>query len=116
MPVYSYPYFNSSLSSTATLVIGARVRLKSIKIRNPNTTEVFVQVFDAVTAASVTVGSTQPKQSFPVIAGDGTNSGLTAEEFEVPIGFEGIVIAATTTPAGSSAPSQGLAVNILYHY
>ena len=74
-----------------------------------------MQLFDLPTAG-VTVGTTTPKQSYLIPAGDGTNSGA----FENDFGAEGmdfqiaITYACTTTATGSGDPTTGLTVNLVY--
>jgi hypothetical protein len=70
----------------------------------------WVQVFDAL-AASVTLGTTPPKYAFPVAAG----ASLLRDYGIFGVGCStGLVVAATTTPTGSTAPATGLTAMVLY--
>ena len=87
-----------------------------LHIINPNTAQAFLQLFD-VAAASVTVGTTTPKLSFLIPAGDGTNSGGFERSFDPPLHFSAnaITYACTTTATGNGDPTTGLTVNIQFH-
>lgn len=110
------PYTNGAL--TATVVdVSTRCEgiLKGLQAYNPNTSDVWVQVFK-VAAASVTLGTTTPVLSFLVPKGDGTNRGAYVDDFVAGISLGGVAVsvAATTTRAGSTAPSTAIEVNMQY--
>ena len=101
--------------NTAQSVVAKAGQIHYIHVVNPNSVDTYLQLFD-VAAASVTVGTTTPKLSFLVPAGNGTDSGGFTENFgEFPIHFENFVTyACTTTATGSGDPTTGLTVNIMY--
>lgn len=75
---------------------------------NPNSSAAYIQVFDALQASDVTLGTTDPKGTFGVPATSAANVELTR-------GLKmqnGIVIAVTTTAKGSTAPTTGLDLTI----
>lgn len=89
--------------------------LHYIHALNPNSVDVYLQLFDVV-AASVSVGTTTPKVSFLVPAGNGTDAGGFTENFgDYPVHFEtAITYACTTTATGGTDPTTGLTVNLMY--
>jgi hypothetical protein len=111
----SQPYFNSSVSSTATAVAVYPVRLFYVHAINADITDVFLQLFDA-SVANVTVGTTTPIQSWLIPGGiGGSNRGAFEESFSFPIQTNAaLTIAVTTTATGSSPPSIPLIVNLSY--
>lgn len=109
------PYTNATLTSTAVLV-SARTSpstpfLLLYNLSNPNSVTIYVQFFDSKTSAAVTVGTTAPLFWIAIPA----NSGVTdnALPFNIPFA-NGIVIAATTTPTGNTAPSSTIPVTLFY--
>lgn len=114
MPSPWTPQFDSSVGNTAQACKAAGGLLGGITVENPNTTQIFIQVFNAL-AADVTVGSTTPVFVFPIPAGDGTNSGIFAEFFGEGIQLTaGITYTATTTATGAGAPTTALKMSLLY--
>ncbi len=96
-------------NSNQVVKIGAG-RVYAIEASNSNTSNAFIQLFDALTA-NVTVGTTTPKLSFIVPA-----SGAMDKAFiDKPLVFNtGIIYACTTTATGNGDPTTGLVVNIQY--
>lgn len=88
--------------------------LKWVHISNPNTTDVFLQVFDA---SNPNVGTTTPTLSFCVPGGTGaSNRGVYNQEFG-PVGVTmstAITYTITTTASGSTAPGSACTVGIGY--
>jgi hypothetical protein len=84
---------------------------------NTNTTDVFIQVFDA-TPDKVTLGTTKPRFSWPVPGGSGPTNGAGWEEkfaADDEIEFNNaMTLAATTTPTGSSAPGTAVQATIYF--
>ena len=105
----SKTYSNLALSNTKDSVTTAKnKKLISVAIYNPSNAAAFIQFFDAL-AADVTVGTTTPE----FVIGIPTVRELVA--LIGPANFEtGIVVAATTTATGSSAPSAALQVALFY--
>lgn len=117
MPIasVSYPHFNASVTSTAELVRSGSLRLETLEVQNPNTVQIFIQMFDAAAASSVTVGTTTPTLSFLCVAGDGVNTGGTVKDFPKGVMFrDGLVIAVTTTATGSTNPTSAATVNLTF--
>src|SRR3990167_8780142 len=106
--------FDSDGDNTAQACKASDGYIYGIQVTNTNTADAYFQLFD-VAAASVTVGTTTPKLSFLVPAGDGTNAGAVDHFFGKPISFNtAITYACTTTATGNGDPTTGLTVNILY--
>lgn len=106
--------FDSSANNTAQAIKANSGRLYGIEISNPNTTDAYLQIFD-LTTGNVTVGTTTPKLSFLVPAGNGTRDGAMDKSFIIPITFStAITYACTTTATGSGNPSTALVVNFIY--
>jgi hypothetical protein len=99
----------TALSSTKATVSSAAGHFGGYMIYNPNTSVIYVQVFD-VASASVTVGTTTPTYVIPIPASAGANV-----EFTLGIAHAtAIVVAATTTATGSTAPGTALTGFFLY--
>lgn len=106
--------FDADGDNTAQAIKTGAGRLYLLEVQNPTDADAYIQLFDAATG-SVTVGSTTPKASFLVPAGDGTLDG--AFGFSLPIGMHfgtAITYACTTTATGSGDPATGLIVNAGY--
>ena len=109
-PVVWTPKLISSLGATATLVVGQPAKLAFIYCYNPQAAVSYLQIFDAATAASVSVGSTAPKLSLgiPTAQASGLGPALIGINF-----INGIVVASTTTATGASGATQ--ACNVAYN-
>jgi hypothetical protein len=102
----NYPYAATN-NGTATLVKAGRSDLFAIAVDNEDASARYVQLFDAVAAASVTLGSTAPTHSFRVPAsGSFVFTPPKAWPFQL-----GVVIAVTTTRAGATAVTTPANVN-----
>jgi hypothetical protein len=90
------------------LVKAGSTRLVTYNIHNPNAAVAFVQLLNSAAAATPVLGTTVPLAWFAVPAG-GVLDGAwaTSEPFNL-----GLVIAATTTPTGSTLVAAGLAVSL----
>lgn len=111
----SIPYYLATATATATLVRTGYLHLHSIEVENPNTSQVYIQLFDAAAATDVTLGTTTPTQTYAIPAGDGTENGVRTKHFESPLRFgSGLVFAVTTTRNGSTAPGTACPVNLTY--
>ena len=98
------PFYRSALTATAVLASPGITNLTGYNIANPNGATVFVQLFDAASAAAVTLGTTAPTLVLSIPA-SGVLDGTQAS----PVTFaNGLVVAATTTATGSSAPGTAL--------
>lgn len=88
-------------------------RLFYVHAINPNAADAYLQLFD-LPVASVTVGTTTPKQSFLIPAGGG-NAGAYESAWKNPIPFNNaITYAVTTSATGSGAPTSDIILNIHY--
>jgi len=112
----SYPFFKADQSGTAVLVHTGSTNITTLEAQNINTVDLFIQLFDAASASSVTVGTTTPNQSFVIPASDGTNRAATSKDWaDRGLMFRnGLVIAITTTATGSTSPGTACVVNISY--
>ena len=116
MATQSTPFFDAAVTAAVNVSTACRGRLMGFQAYNVNTTDAFLQVFN-VPAASVTLGTTTPIQSYLIPRGNATDRGGAAESF-LPDGLildgSAISIAATTTEAGSTTVTTGLEVNLQY--
>ncbi len=106
--------FDSDGNNTAQVIKTSAGTLYGLEVSNPNSADAFIQLFDLATG-SVTVGTTTPKISFFVPAGDGTLDGAMDKMFPVPMKFTtAITYACTTTTTGNTDPTIGLIVNAYF--
>lgn len=102
-------YRNTALQATKAAVKTSRGRVYGFHINNTNGSDAFVQLYDS-DADGVTVGTTTPTLTLTLKA----SSALT-QTFNPPIEFNAaLTVAATTTVTGSTDPTTGLLVQILY--
>lgn len=108
-------YFNAALTTAANVSTGCKGELWGYSAANLNTSDAWLQVFN-VPAASVTLGTTTPIQSFLIPKGNGTDRGAASEDYVTGLILDGsaISVAATTTEAGATPVTTGLEVNIRY--
>lgn len=110
------PYFNAAVTTATNVSTACRGKLHSFQAYNVNTADAFLQVFN-IAAASVTLGTTVPIQSFLIPRGNGTDRGGAGENFN-PEGLDldgsVISIAATTTETGLTTVTTGLEVNLQF--
>lgn len=99
----------TALTNTAQVIKGSAGKFGGYYIYNPNSSVAYVIVYD-VAAASVTVGTTNPKLVFCIPATGGANLEILAG---IPFGTA-MSVAATTTGGGSTAPSTALEAMIWY--
>jgi hypothetical protein len=100
------PYLASGLSTTVKTVKSSAGQLGMLQCWNSNSSQVYVQVFNA---ASVTLGSTTPLLSVPIGPASTGGLALTATGLQFSAA---IAIAATTTATGSAAPTTALDCNL----
>lgn len=101
----------TGLTTTLVQVKAARGNIDGLICVNPNAAIEYVQAFDSATTTGITLGTTAPKVFFPWSA-SGAQSLLAPAN---GIFFtNGIVIAATTTATGSTAPSSALNCNVVF--
>ena len=109
-------FFNAAVDeSPAVTVQAGRTLLFFVHVVNGDTTDCYLQCFDAL-LADVVVGTTTPKYSFLLPGGSGaSNHGAYAENFTAPLQFNaGLVIAVTTGATTNGAPTNDAVVNIGY--
>jgi hypothetical protein len=102
-------YYNAALLATKAVVKASPATLYGWQIHNTTAAVMYVQIFNKLTAA-VTVGTTVPDMAFGLAASGVLNSTL-------PIGIDlsiGLVVAATTTAGGLTAPATGAVVTLFY--
>ena len=98
-----------NLSTTLTVVKAVPVNLGGYNFSNPNAAIIYIQVFDAAATGAITLGTTTPIASIAIPAYGVTDSGPT---FTGGFAFlTGIVVAATTTPTGNTAPTTAINAN-----
>lgn len=103
------PYRNAALKATKQVVSSAKSRVYGLHVWNQDTSDTYLQFYDALTAG-VTVGTTTPTLTLVVPASSGIDKDTT-----IPWEFNtGIVVAATTTVGGSTNPTNGLLINLFY--
>lgn len=103
------PFRDASVTNIAEVLSAGPAHLHFVEVVNPNTSDVYLQLYD--TAGAVVVGTTVPALTLLVPAGDGSNNG--AREFSVAYGIQfilGIKYAVTTTQSGGAAPSSNCSV------
>jgi len=101
--------FDSDGDNTAQAIKAAAGELFDITVYNPNTSVVFVQIFN-VAAGSVTVGTTVPDYVIPVLA-----EGGTIKDWAKGASFDtAITYACTTTATGNGDPTTGLTLSATY--
>ena len=109
------PSFDSSVTATKEVLTASGTYLDFFEVQNPGAAQVFLQLFDALTA-NVTVGTTAPTLSLVVPAGTGTEDGARSELFSHPVHFRtGFIYAVTTTATGNTAPGTACKVNFVRH-
>jgi hypothetical protein len=103
------PYANGALTNTLVVAKASPALLCNYNISNTNTGTVFIQLFDAATTSGITLGVTAPKFIISVPSGNGVTDGL----FLPGLAFQnGVVMAVTTTPTGSTAPSSAVSISL----
>lgn len=106
--------FFPAITNAAFLLTSERCQLTFLDVSNPNTASAFLQIFDSASPSSITLGTTPPLFSIPIPKGaSGTDVGQKALTFARSVQFlNGICVAATTAPTGSSALGSAVGVNI----
>lgn len=102
------PFYRSNLAATAVAVATKPTYLSGYNVANSNSAIVYVQFFDAASAGAVTVGTTAPTMVLAV-PGNGVIDGIQIGQVAFQLG---IVVAATTTATGSTAPATALSATI----
>lgn len=107
------PYRSVAGNATAKLVAVGVVNLVTASVSSKNDEDNWLHVYDAAAAADVTVGTTTPKQSWPVTTSDNTHYAMTDIYLEEGLKFDlGLVFAVTKeADAGATAPDSNCVVN-----
>lgn len=107
MKALSPKFLLNVTNSPVSLRASSNVAIGAFNIVNPNAAISYVQLFDALAANAVTLGTTLPTAWLAVAANGVLSDSFPGNGVEFP---NGIVIAATTTPTGNTAPSSALNV------
>lgn len=112
----SIPYYQPTGNETLRLVKSGFTLLHDLEVENPNTSQMYIQLFDAAATSAVTLGTTTPAQTYVIPAGDGTENGVRTKEFgDAALRFGlGLVWAITTTRSGSTGPGTACPTNLRY--
>lgn len=112
----SQSYRNAALTNTKILVKGAGTAVTGWALYNVASDDAWVHLYNAAATADVTVGTTAPKHSLLVPAGDGTkyskevsDLGVILDDFPL-----GLVIVATKGVGNSTAPTSAVVANLRY--
>jgi hypothetical protein len=103
------PKLLNGLSTSLVAIKSSAGQLAMIEGFNPNTAQVYLQVFDN---ASPILGTTTPVLSVPIAPG--ATGGFSLSQTGVQFS-NAIVVAATTTATGSTAPSTAVDCNAVYN-
>lgn len=104
-------YRNNAVTNTLILVRSGQGTITGLIVNNPNASEAFLQIFDAASTGAVTLGTTVCDEPIKIPA----SGSITLWGTEVKTYFDnGLVIAATTTEGGSTAPASALSVVLRY--
>jgi hypothetical protein len=109
---YATTYVNVSLSSTPVQAYAGTISLGGYNISNPNSSTIyFVQFFDAASPTSVILGTTTPKMILAVAGG------FPLDNAQIPpiLFSQGVVVAATTTPVGTTGPGSAFCLTLFLH-
>lgn len=99
----------STTNPNPTTVKGTAGQLSTLQCYNPNTSQVYIQIFDN---AAPTVGTTAPALSIPIAAT--ATGGLALSLIGVQFS-NAITVAATTTATGGAAPTTPVDCNAIYN-
>lgn len=102
---------SGSIGATLTQIKSGNGRIGAYHFSNPNASMCYCQVFDAL-AANVTLGTTPPLFSFGIPA-TGVVAAAWGANRNPDYNFQnGILIAMTTTRAGSTGPGSTVDYNL----
>jgi hypothetical protein len=102
-------YRVTAQKATKAVPSATKARVYGLHVYNQDSTDTYLQLYDALTA-DVTVGTATPTVTLWIPALSGIDN-----VYPLPVEFNtGLVIAATTTVGGSTNPTNGLLLNLLY--
>lgn len=109
-------YYKADLAATKQVIAARAADIYSIIGVNVASNAItYLQFFDALTA-DVTVGTTAPKFTVAINTAAASNITTSSLLFDTPLYFKtGVVIAATTTATGSTAPAGNVLVTVQYN-
>lgn len=90
------------LTNSVTQIKASQGQLVRLHCDNVNAAETYIQIFDASTSGSVTLGTTTPNDILPLAPNTGGGYSMTIGGVQYS---NGIFAAATTAPKGASAPA-----------
>lgn len=102
----------ASLNATPVLVFSGRGNLYGFLVEDNSGEDIFVQVFDAASAAAVTVGTTEPAFTFRIKAD--LSFGKDVNDSPLHFFTNGCVVAITKTRTGSVSPSTAATAQLWY--
>ena len=114
MPDSYRPYRSIAGNATDKLVEKGCVILRMANISSKNNEDSWIHFYDAAAIADVTVGTTAPKQSYPVTYSDDTHYVMTDIYLHDGMRFElGLVWAVTKeADGGATTPDSDCIVNL----
>jgi hypothetical protein len=108
----TYHSYNANLDASPVLVFQGRGNLYGFLVEDNSGDDIFVQVFDAASAASVTVGVTVPVFTFRVKADQAFGKDVNDSPYK--FFANGCVVAVTTLRNNSVSPSAGAAAQFWF--
>jgi hypothetical protein len=103
-------YSNLGLTNSVVSVKGSAAHLHEFDFYNPNSSGVWVQLFNVASAGSVTLGTTPPVRTIYIPP----TSGRDAYSVYSGAWSNGLFVACTTTASGSTAPTSPIQAYIGY--
>jgi hypothetical protein len=104
------PFFDESVTNAVELITAGQIAVTNVSVDNTAAAKTYIQLFDAATAAEVTLGTTVPAYVVPVAP-----SLPFSIEFANGLMFKaGVCYAATNTVDGAVAPASVAAVSVAY--
>lgn len=101
-------YRNNAVTSTTILVRSGPCDVYGYSINNPNASTAFIQLFNAAATGDVNLGTTVCDEGIQLpISGPVVEAPNTDPILSFPLG---LVIAATTTEGGNTAPGSAVSV------
>lgn len=113
--VIQKPFRQVAVTNTKVLVQAGNWAIVGWNLINTNSTNAYLKIFNAASAADVTLGTTTPEDTLCIPAA-GTSVLSNEDKYQIGCSL-GIVIACTTEMAdsGTTAPSTGCYVQLFYN-
>ena len=111
------PYFANSVTGLA-LVSSGPCQIGGLSLINTDGAPVYLVCFDVASTSAVTLGTSVPAFVVPYPQSNGTAANGTADRLGLPAGVtfqNGLVLAAVTSPVGSTLSTNGLTGSLLWH-